>query len=266
MNITSNLTSNQNTLAKTSASETMKAITSKTVTTTEEQSVAKNRDTLTLSAQYTSNYTENDLSDFCKSYTAYQLEDMMNSSTSTSDRMLFSKEITVRNTLGYTRDLDATINGKLKDMQDNTDYDYCQTDWGYDLNEEGDTVSCAVTAVAAMLSLNGNPTEPTDIPTDSMGTFENGWPTNLVNGSNSVSDVNTESEALAKIRGELSQGKAVVIHVQNHWVTAVGVKEGVDLSNAGLSDLYIFDPGTSRVGSEVCTYSFDSDHRVVTTK
>ncbi len=229
--------------------------------------IKKNKDTLVLSAQYSNNYTESDLNPILKNYTTIELYNLYNNPDETI-RNDAAQEITVRNALGYTVDLDAVINGKLKDMQNSTQYDYFQKnpEWGF---FNGGSQACVSCAVASMLSLNGEPTLPTELGADDYGRFMGGehpWPTNLVDGSNSVYDINTETEAMSKIKEEIGNGRAVVVHVENHWVTVVGVKEGVSLMYAELDDLYIFDPGNSFQGKELCTRSFNDDHRVVTTK
>jgi len=228
----------------------------------------------------TKSYSKSDLNSKYVSYTGVELHSQLQTVNTylqhatgsdvykyATEANNLSKELSVRNSLGYTIDLSGAINGKLKTMQEKTYYDYYQGDpkWGFGNNGQ---VACAATACAAMLSLYKGyeirPDNKTAIPTDFNGIITS-WPSTVTEPDRYASnkDINTYMNA---IKTELRNGKPCEIHVGNHWVTVVGIKEGVSLSNAKLSDLYIFDPGTKDQKKQLCTMSASTDYRVVRVK
>ena len=131
------------------------------------------------SIHYTKLYEKSDLNSKYVSYTGLQLNSQLQnittmiSHTHGSDvyRLIaesnsLSKEVNVRNSLGYTVDLSGNINGKLKTMQGQTSYFYNQRDSAWKFSNGGQ-IACAATACATMMSLNGVTTKPNQISTDS---------------------------------------------------------------------------------------------------
>ena len=189
----------------------------------------------------------------------------------------YSKEDNVRNALEYTKDIDAVANGKLKAMQENTQYFYDQKD--FDFNGDGindGTSACGATACATMMSLNGKIRKPTDLDVDN-----NGWIKSWPSGVNKKS-YSTKSSFKTAIKNSLKSGKACAIHVgfknskneqSEHWLTVVGVKEGTDLKDAELNDFYVVDPWDSaQTDSQLSlfnetytTYYWESDKSHVVT-
>ncbi|MCH5193358.1 MAG: hypothetical protein J1F11_05300, partial [Oscillospiraceae bacterium] len=88
--------------------------------------------------------------------------------------------------------------------------------------------------------------------------------------SSHIGDIANDDEAhLNEIKYILSLGHPVIVHVEGHFVVIVGVVDGVELKDATVGQLVIFDPGANETITNRITTMSDrgyeiSDHRIIT--
>lgn len=124
----------------------------------------------------------------------------------------------------------------------NEDYFYNQNNYGKFEKSDGSNVGCTATAEAIAYSIYHDE----NVTPDQVGWSSKGatWThSQIIDGSKYMN----ASQRYAVMYENLSNGTPVLVRLPGHHVTAVGIRDGADISNLGPADFLIINPYTGKL-------------------